>query len=90
VLFPLFHVERERPGVAVIQRPGRGKSVVEVGDSTDHVRALPLFSYTRVPGREALTIWPLLASGFENDASGKHLVLFWFLKIRTGEPEKED
>ena len=86
--FPLFHVERERPGTAVIQRPGRGKSVVEVGDSEDHVRALPIFSYRRDAERERLILWPLLASGFDDDAEGSHLVLFYFLRIRTGDPEK--
>lgn len=88
VVFPLFHVERERPGAAVIQRPGRGKSVVEVGDSQDHVRALPLFSYRRDAERERLILWPLLASGYDDDAEGRHLVLFYFLRIRTGDPEK--
>ncbi|MBI3723605.1 hypothetical protein HY251_06585 [bacterium] len=88
-LFPLVHVERERPGRVVLQRPGRERSVVEVGSSTDDVRFLPIFSYDRTATSHRVVIWPLLASGYENEPGGRYLRFLYFLKIRIGDGEPE-
>ena len=85
-LFPLIHLRTERPAVALVRTQSGREAIYQAGPTRTSLRVLPLFSLHDGPRESSFMFWPLF-SGYERDATGSYLRLFWFLRIRLSGPE---